>query len=267
MPLAFFLDGVAGKLFCTGSLHELGQNPRRKVLIVPPFAEEMNKSRHVLAALAAAIGDAGHDVLMPDLFGTGDSAGDFSEATLATWRADLDVAIERLDPAGALELIGLRAGALLAADVTGRHEVKSMTLLQPLVDGKQQLTQMLRLRLAGGLMGGGEKETTSQLKQRLASGECLEIAGYGLSGQLAADLETLALAKCPPADVAQVHWIEVVPEPGRMLMPVSQKVIDGWRDNGVVVDSTVAVCDQFWATQEIAPCRGIIDETIKHFVS
>lgn len=267
MPQAFFLDGVAGKLFCTGMLHEQGKQPRRKVLILPPFAEEMNKSRHILAALAAAIGDAGHDVLMPDLFGTGDSAGDFSEATLDTWRADLEVAIERLEPRDSLELIGLRAGALLAADIAGRHKVRSMTLLQPLVDGKQQLTQMLRLRLAGGLMGGGEKETAAQLRQRLAAGECLEIAGYGLSGRLATDLEQLGLEKSPPVGVEQVHWIEVIPQPDRSLLPVSQRVIDGWREKDVAIDSAVIVCDQFWATQEIAPCRAIVDETMKHFVS
>ena len=267
MPQAFFIDGATGSLFCTGSLPGKKRGPRRKVLIVPPFAEELNKSRHVLATLAAAIGEAGHDVLMPDLFGTGDSAGDFSEASLEIWRTDLDVAIGRLDPDGELELVGLRAGGLLAADITRRHGVKSLTLLHPIADGKQQLTQMLRLRLAGGLMGGGEKETAKQLRQRLADGECLEIAGYGLSGQLAADLETLALSKIPLRDVEQVHWIEVVPQPDRSLMPVSQRLIDGWQENGVAVDSAVIVCDQFWATQEIAPCRGIVDATMKYFAS
>lgn len=266
MPLAFFLDGAAGKLFCTGTLHPHTRTPRRKLLILPPFAEEMNKSRHILAALAAAIGEAGHDVLMPDLYGTGDSTGDFSEATLEIWRADIDVAIERLDPGDGLELIGLRAGALLAADTLVRHKVRSMTLLQPLADGRQQLTQMLRLRLAGGLMGGGEKETATQLKQRLASGECLEIAGYGLSAQLAADLETLTLAEVLPAGVEYIRWIEVAPQPDRSLMPVSQRIIDSWRENGAVIDGTVIVCDQFWATQEIAPCRRIVDETMKHFL-
>lgn len=266
MPLAFFLDSVAGKLFCTGSLHEQEQELRRKFLIVPPFAEEMNKSRHVLAALAVAIGDAGHDVLMPDLFGTGDSTGDFSEATLATWQADLDATIERLNPNAGLELIGLRAGALLAADVASRHKVNSMTLLHPMVDGKQQLTQMLRLRLASGLMGGGEKETVKELKQKLAEGECLEIAGYGLSGQLATDLESLTLAKNTPSNEVRIHWIELAPETGRELMPVSQKIVNDWREKGLVIDTTIVVCDQFWATQEIARCPAIVDAAVKQFV-
>ena len=55
MRSAFFLDGVAGSLFCIGTLHAHDQELRRKILIVPPFAEEMNKSRHVLAALSEGL--------------------------------------------------------------------------------------------------------------------------------------------------------------------------------------------------------------------
>jgi len=51
MRSAFFLEGVAGSLFCIGALHGQGQELRRKILIVPTFAEEMNKSRQILAAL------------------------------------------------------------------------------------------------------------------------------------------------------------------------------------------------------------------------
>jgi len=267
MRSAFFLEGLAGSLFCTGTLHTQGREQRRKVLIVPPFAEEMNKSRHVLAALSDALGKLGHDVLMTDFFGTGDSQGDFSEATLDIWRSDLDVTIERLAPQENLALIGLRAGALLAADAVQRHQVKSLTLLHPMVDGRQQLTQMLRLRLAGGLMGGGEKETAAQLRQRLGQGECLEIAGYRLSGQLAGDLETLALKNIAPLGVEQVNWIELAAGPDRPLMPASQGVIDAWGAADSEINHTVIVCDQFWATQEIVRCPGIVDAAMKHFAS
>jgi exosortase A-associated hydrolase 2 len=266
MRSAFFLEGSAGSLFCTGFLHPPETGQRRRFLIIPPFAEELNKSRHVLAALAAAIGEAGHDVLMPDLFGTGDSAGDFSQATLGIWRTDLDTVIELLGAADGLELIGLRAGALLAADTATRHESKTLTLLHPVHDGRQQLTQMLRLRLAGSLMSGGEQETMAQLKQRLAAGECLEIGGYGLSGQLAGDLETLSLKQQLPSHVACVNWMEVAREAKRPLMPASQGIIDAWRGSGVSVDSSVVACDQFWATQEIARCSGLVREAVRRLL-
>jgi exosortase A-associated hydrolase 2 len=265
MRVAFFLQGGAGRIFCTGSLHDPGGAQRRSALIIPPFAEEMNKSRHVLAALSKSLEAAGHDVLMPDLYGTGDSEGDFGDITLDIWRADIDATVARLNPQQGLDLVGLRTGALLAADAVSRHKVGSLTLLHPVVDGRQQLVQMLRLRLASGLMGGGEKETASQLRQRLAEGVELEIAGYRLSAQLAGDLESLALARLPPTDVERVIWIELSPQAERPLMPASQRVIDAWVSEDIAISSAVVTGDQFWATQEITQCPAIVAEAMKLF--
>ncbi len=266
MRVARFIDGRAGRLFCVGALHAPGERKGTRFLLVPPFAEEMNKSRHVLAALCRRLADAGHDVLMPDLYGTGDSEGDFGDATLETWRSDLDTAITHLGGGEALGVVGLRSGALLATDLASRRTLASLTLLHPQTDGRQQLTQMLRLRLAAGLMGGGERETATQLRQRLAEGETLEIAGYRLSAELASGLESLVLAGMPPTTAARVDWIEVAPQPERPLMPASQRVIDAWAHHGVAVDGAVVACDPFWATQEIAPCAAIVDATAPRLI-
>ncbi len=263
MRSAFFLDGAAGRILCVGDIQSNGSQPQSAALIVAPFGEEMNKSRHVLAALARRLADAGYAVLLPDLYGTGDSEGDFSDATLAIWRSDIDKAIEALNASVPIDLIGLRAGALLAADAVSRHTVRSLNLLHPIADGRQQLTQLLRLRLAGGLLGGEQKETAAELKQRLADGETLEIAGYGISSTLAADLETLALGNMSLGNVQTVNWVELAPEADRPLMPVSQRLVDAWREEGLAIEAAVVACDQFWATQEIAQCPGIVDKALE----
>ena len=54
--------------------------PRGGVLYCPPFAEEMNKSRRMAALQARAFAKAGYGVLLLDLYGCGDSSGDFSDA-------------------------------------------------------------------------------------------------------------------------------------------------------------------------------------------
>jgi alpha/beta superfamily hydrolase len=57
------------------------------------LAEELNKSRHVAAAQARAFAAAGYSVLQIDLYGCGDSSGDFGEpagqsgTTTCTWPA------------------------------------------------------------------------------------------------------------------------------------------------------------------------------------
>src|SRR5690349_4296190 len=65
---------------------------RQSVLVLPPFAEEMNKCRPMLAAQARAFAAAGLDVLLLDLFGTGDSDGEFAEARWPRWQQDLQLA-------------------------------------------------------------------------------------------------------------------------------------------------------------------------------
>ncbi len=261
---AYFLDGQRGRLFCTDIVQEA--QPARQFLILPPFAEEMNKSRHVLAALVRSLGDAGHSVLLPDLYGTGDSEGDFGSASIDVWRADIMMLIEHLAGQGSVSLIGLRCGALLAADIACRRAVDSLTLIHPIADGRQQLNQLLRLRLASGLTTDSQKESTADLRQKLADGQPLEIAGYWLSAEMASGLESLALATMQFEDLQRIAWIELVAAAERPLMPVSQRIVDQWQQAGLDVDSTTVVCDQFWATQEIAQCPAVVEAVMRHTV-
>lgn len=264
MLSAFFLESTAGRIFCTATVADARTVPHRHIVIVPPFAEEMNKSRHVLAQLAARLAGAGHAVLTPDLFGTGDSEGDFGQATIDIWRADLDAAIAHLAAPDRVDLIGLRSGALLAVDAAHRHRVGRLVLLHPVAEGKQQMVQMLRLRIAGGITGGDRRESTADLQSRLADGETLEIAGYRLSGALAAGLTSLALAEMPPTAADRIDWIELAPEVGRPPLPASQRVIDAWAAAGIAVDTASVVCDPFWATQEICQCPAIVERALRH---
>ena len=257
MRTAFFHEGPAGPLYCAGFLHDAAAAERRRFIILAPFGEEMNKSRHVLAALCRVLGAAGHDVLLPDLYGTGDSAGDFGDASIDTWRADIDSVIERIAANRDVELIGLRFGALLAADALRRHRVRSLTLIHPLAQGQQQMNQLLRLRLAAGLIGPRSGETAAGLREQLSSGESLEIAGYRISPAMAKGLGSLSLEQIDIRPPIAVNWLELVVDSERPLMPVSQRIIDRWRTEGIDVTTQTLVCDSFWATQEIAYCPAL----------
>ena len=60
---------------------------------LPPFAEEMNHSRRMATLQAHRLAALGIDVLVVDLFGTGDSAGDFADARWETWQEDAKAAV------------------------------------------------------------------------------------------------------------------------------------------------------------------------------
>src|SRR5258705_9769402 len=73
----FFLPLDNAKRFCISTIPSNGVEPRGSVLYLPPFAEEMNKSRRMAALQARAFARIGWNVLQMDLFGCGDSSGEF----------------------------------------------------------------------------------------------------------------------------------------------------------------------------------------------
>jgi exosortase A-associated hydrolase 2 len=87
----FFLPAGPRALFALH--HEPTAPVRGAIVYVPPFGEEMNKSRRMAALQARALAAAGWHVLQIDLFGTGDSEGDFAEATWDAWLEDIATAV------------------------------------------------------------------------------------------------------------------------------------------------------------------------------
>ena len=113
----FFLPSRRGALFAID--HPPSSAGEQAVLYIPPFAEEMNKARRMVALQAAELARSGCRVLLLDLYGTGDSAGDFRDARWEFWLDDLTRAVEWLAGQGGrrVTLLGLRAGCLLALDL------------------------------------------------------------------------------------------------------------------------------------------------------
>lgn len=267
----FFLEGEAGQRFCL--FHPpAGAACQGAVLYVHPFADEMNKSRRMAALQARALSALGFGVLQIDLHGCGDSSGDFCDARWDTWKRDLALAhfwlSERLGLP--VHLWGLRLGALLALDYSAvaSEPVAALLLWQPVLSGKVFLTQFLRLRVANAMLSDDKAAATgtAALRARLAAGETLEIAGYGLAPALAAAIDALDLAKMAPA-ACPVHWFEAVPVADRPLPPGAARVHAAWVDAGYSLHTHVLACPPFWAAQEIAECPALLGATTAVFSS
>lgn len=262
---AFFLPGSHGALFAIYHPPAVGVIERGGVLYVPPFAEEMNKARRMVALQARRLAAAGFGVLIPDLYGCGDSAGDFAEARWEIWRDDLSRCLDWLRGRGHHRLVlwGLRLGALLAAELADERMTQRLLLWQPVLDGERFLHQFLRLRLtADRLKGGGE--TMARLQEMLAVGQTLDVSGYELSPELATAMKPARL-QTPPAD-CRVDWFELVSAADRPLLPASQRVVDEWRAGGVTVHARTLVGEAFWATQEIAVAPDLLAATVAALV-
>lgn len=234
-----------------------------------PFAEEMNKSRRMAALQSRALAKAGYSVLQIDLLGCGDSSGDFGDATWDDWQADVVQAatwLQQRHPSRRLWLWGLRAGCLLATEVARQIDTSCNFLFwQPAPDGKVLLRQFLRLKLAGGMLDGRAKGTMDALRDQLAAGQPVEIAGYRLNPALASGLEQATLA--PPTLSSDTRtrraiWLELSAREGATLSPVISAAAESWRQAGHNVSTEGATGPAFWQTTEIEDAPALIDATL-----
>jgi uncharacterized protein len=263
---AFFLpadDGVTGQRFClyhpAQLVHALGA-----IVYVHPFAEEMNKSRRMAALQSRAFAAAGYAVLQIDLYGCGDSSGDFADASWDRWVGDVSQAVHWLrsrEPAAPLWLWGLRAGCLLAAAASKNLRLPHNLLFwQPMTSGKLLLGQFLRLKLVANMLGGQQKGAIEALRAQLATNVPEEIGGYVLAPKLASALEQVAAA--PTQHAKRLEWIEVATRSAATLLPASVTHLSLWRESGCAVRTQVAEGLAFWQTVEIEDAPALLVATL-----
>jgi exosortase A-associated hydrolase 2 len=266
----FFLKAESGDRFCIYYPPAAGKKCLGAFIYVHPFAEEMNKSRRMAALQSRALAESGYAVLQLDLYGCGDSSGDFADARWEIWLSDIAIAEKWIlqKVTSPICLWGLRLGAVLALDYAKKTsgKISTVVLWQPVINTEQYLTQFLRLSLAGEMLadGKGVNAGTSHLKSALAAGKSVEIAGYELSPLLAKAFETIN-----PAQLAvtgcRVHWFEFISESRQALTPAGENLANSWQKQGSELSVHFVPCVPFWATQEVSTCPGLIDEMVRIF--
>lgn len=266
MPVqAFFLPVDGGQRLCT---YYPAQTPKTfgRVLYAHPFAEEMNKSRRMAALQSRHLSQAGFAVLQLDLHGCGDSSGDFGDATWQGWVGDLVQAQAWLQAKAGdapLWLWGLRAGCLLAAQAAAQLALPCQFLFwAPAPAGKPLLQQFLRLKAAGEMMGGNAKGVLEGLRQQLAQGQAVEVAGYTLAPALTQGLEKAVLAPpVAPHAPGCVEWFELSTREDASLSPAVIKAQEPWQHAGFGLRSHLVQGPSFWQTTEIEDAPALITAT------
>jgi exosortase A-associated hydrolase 2 len=261
----FFLEGGAGRLFCIHHRPAMGK-PRGTLIYVPPFAEEMNRSRRMAALQARALAESGVGVLLLDLFGTGESDGDFADARWPVWLADIAAAADWLDAraSGPVGLWGLRLGAMLAAEAAARQpdRFRRLVLWQPVTDGKAAMTQFLRIRVAAALGDGGERVETIRA-ELVRHRRPIEVAGYSLAGELVEAVDAARLGAIALPRSLRVDWLELTAASGDEVGVAAQRVIGGWRQAGVPVAMHAMPGDPFWALHDTTVVPDLVRATTR----
>jgi exosortase A-associated hydrolase 2 len=269
----FFLKTDYGERFCLFYSPRSGNEGRGTFIYIHPFGDEMNKSRRMAAVQARAFAAVGFSVLQIDLFGCGDSSGEFRDARWDIWKHDLSVAKRWIEnrTSSPISLWGLRLGALLALDFakSSGDSFDQIVLWQPVINGELFLNQFLRLQLVNEMFADAATRKIpgkNMMRNCLANGETLEIAGYELTSSLAATIDNLKAAELIVTK-GFIHWFEIVAEAGRSMGPAGTNVITEWRRKGIDPQVYLVPCVPFWATQEISECPELISATLSVFAA
>ncbi len=224
------------------------------LVYVPPFGEEMNRCRSLVAQQARRFAKAGYAVTLVDFVGTGDSDGELRDVGLDDWYANLDatLAFVRSQSVLPVHLWGMRLGGLLALDYARRHpsDIDNILLWQPVTGAKLYVTQILRQRVASLMVRELPAETTKEIRQRLAEGEVVEVAGYSLGGKLLDDLEAIELGAMSDICKGTVHWLEHVMEAGKEPGVAANRALEQLRQLGNTVEMATFCDPQIWQIHE-----------------
>lgn len=208
----FFFNADGARLY--GFMHPARTHARPTAcVIVHPFMEERQDAHAVLRALAVALAARGYPTLRFDLYGCGDSEGDWQGASLSRWRADVVAAAELLRrefrPAE-VALLGLRFGATLAGLTAEAAGASRVCLAQPVVRGADYADELLLAHLAAEMVLHRKAGTTREaLAARLAAGDTVNLFGYRLTGALDRELRAIDLARAMASGTARALVVEV----------------------------------------------------------
>ena len=266
-PRPFFLPGGRGKIFCIyhephGELELWGN-----VLVVPGFNEEMNRCRSMVTAQAQALAQQGVGTLVIDLYGTGESEGEYGDARWEVWLEDINRASAWLDgqPGGCMAFLGIRLGFALALNAV-RDSQKKRALIgwQPVSDGSAYLTQFMRMKIAGNMDRTDiPKESTGDMRAQLAAGNSIEIAGYEIHAELGVALDQLKLAGLIPPEASAVTWFEKAGGTESALSPASGKVVEGWQKAGKPIETMMFDGPAFWALHDRFLAPDLVEKTAR----
>jgi len=259
-----FLQGGSGHIFIQVYA------PRRVVsravvIMIPPLLEEMNKSRRMFSLQAQRFAENGYVVVIPDLFGLGDSEGELSDATFGKWRADLSCLVAWIADEFAPEhvhLLALRSGALILELLDYRKlAIKSLTLWAPVTRGSRLVRDLFRQALIVARNRGDAQISSAALREKMERAGGIEVSGYRFSGELLGQFESAVLPEQPPSGI-DIDWFDIRTTIDGEAPAVPSGLIGRWTVGNRRVRYHLCQGPPFWHTAEISISQRLIDLTI-----
>ena len=173
-------------------------------VICPPLFSDYMRTQLALRELAISLAARGQHVLRLDYRGTGDSFGDLSEVGISEWVEDIAVTMREgrdLSGSGAVRLLGVRAGALLACKAAeASSDVQRVVFWDPVPDGAGYL-RMLR-RVQATMVEQNYWLSRAESRQAMH-----EYAGYNISSRMLEELQLLDSRTYSKVPASKLHVV------------------------------------------------------------
>ncbi len=177
--------------------HALGfghNSSKRKILIIPPLFDEMNRVRRMLVVAMRDLAMRGVATVLPDLPGSNDSLALMPEQDQVSWRTAMQLAAEQF---GATHIAAIRGGTLIDDGIT---DVPHWRLAS--IKGASLIKTMMRARIASDKESG----LTTNIDDLMAEAR---VSRVGLSGNLLNLKMVEQLMAAEPTDLPFVRSVNL----------------------------------------------------------
>lgn len=231
----FFVNRRGRRLFYAAEGRDCGGvRPDPVWILCSPTLEEKTVSHGVCRHLARAIAEAGGCVLRVDYEGHGDSEGDVSDLGLDDWVHDVVDAAVFLTGSAArqVSLLGVRAGALIAAAAANRLDVASLVAVCPVLSGADYLNDLLRINVTAQFaVHKGVRCGRPALIAALERGATVNVLGWEIGGAFAQTVRGARFGplvdelRCPVAVIDLQRADDAGPPPAVAALDQAPRVI------------------------------------------
>ena len=170
-----------------------GEGPRR-LLIIPPLFDEMNRMRRTLVLAMRTLAGMGVSCILPDLPGLNESKTPLHQCQLADWNAAINRAsIE----ANVTHVASLRSACVLDGALNALPRWRNAA-----IGGDRVITQLVRAQMASDKANGIRSFRADY--DNGEGGGAVHLAGFMLSAAMVQDLNQAALSHVDGAQDCQV---------------------------------------------------------------
>lgn len=200
-----FYQGTTGRLFRVIRTPEI---VLAHLIFIAPLFEQANQTRHHITRSALNAYQQGLQSIIFDHYGTGDSAGELTDTSLALWQQDIlkqltDISVNSRQ---AIYLsLPLSAVLLLSDEILS--QVDGVLLLQPDFNGKRFVQQFKRLALASQLTKHNNPQGDKSKYLETSTQQTVDIAGYLMQADLLDQLAGQNINTLADFNI-DCHWFE-----------------------------------------------------------